>query len=80
MIPEIELIKHINRETAVSYAAMVRALEWLIPTTWLPWPVRWWMRYDRWLYGRLLAGLLEEMPVEERAAALGQAPEAKEPG
>lgn len=75
MIPEDEMVRHIDRETARSYAQMVRALEWLLPTTWQPWPVRLWLRLDRWLYGRLLAQLLEEMPAEERAAALGVGPE-----
>ena len=70
-----ELIRHMNIETARSYAEMIRALEWLLPTMPVHWPIRWFMRFERWLYGRLLDSLIDEMPVEDRAAALVVAPE-----
>lgn len=73
-----DLIRYIDTETARSYAQIIRALEWVIPTTPLPWPLRWFMRFERWVYGRLLDNLLDEMPLEDRAAALGVGPETME--
>lgn len=75
MLPEIELIRHLEMERARSYAEIVRRLEWLIATAPVTWVERWHMRYDRWLYGLKLAQMLGEMPVEDRAAALGQGAE-----
>jgi len=74
----IDLVRYIDVETARSYAAIIRALEWLLPASYLPWPLRWFMRFERWVYGRLLDNLLDEMPLEDRAAALVVGPEANE--
>lgn len=75
MLPEIELIRHLIREQARNYASIVRSLDYLIAMAPVSRPERWHMRYDRWLYGLKLAWLLNKMPIEERAAALGQGPE-----
>lgn len=72
----VNLVRYIDTETARSYAAIIRSLEWLVPTSPLAWPLRWFMRFERWVYGRLLDNLLDEMPAEDRAAALGVGPEA----
>jgi len=68
-----EIVRYIDQETARSYAAMIRSLEWLVPTSPHIWPIRLFMRFERWVYGRLLDDLLDEMPAEDRAAALGVA-------
>lgn len=71
-----ELARYADRESARSYAEIIRRLEWLLSTA--VWPYRWFMRFERWMYGRLLDNLLDEMPAEDRAAALGVGPETAE--
>jgi len=75
----VDLVRYIDTETARSYAQIIRALEWIVPTTPLPWTIRWFMRFERWVYGRLLDNLLDEMPAEDRAAALVHGVEAAGP-
>lgn len=75
MLPEVELIRHLKMERARSYAEIVRRLEWLITNAPVAWPLRLLMRYERWVYGRLLAQLLDEMLPEDKAAALRAGPE-----
>lgn len=75
MIPELELVKSLIQTQAREYAAIVRGLDYLIANAPVIWPIRLFMHYERWMHGRLLAALLEQMPDEERAAALGQGAE-----
>ncbi|MBX3058269.1 MAG: hypothetical protein KF770_17540 [Anaerolineae bacterium] len=75
MTPE-ELARHMLHSEARALAAMVRALDWLAPNAVVSPLLRFWLRYDRWLYRQLLEKRLKLLPEGERDGIRGVGPEA----